>query len=177
LPETVGESDRGPAHSLESRAIDLLKTTISMLGISAEIEARPGADPGALVLDVAGDSGGLLIGRRGATLDALEYILNRMLARDDDGNSGRVMIDVERYRERRTEYLDGLARRLADKARQTGHVVTLNPMSPRDRRIVHIALQEDQTVSTRSEGDGYFRRVLIMPAARPSRDRTPRERV
>ena len=69
---------------------------------------------------------------------------------------------------RTREYLDTLAHRLADKAKQTGRVVSLNPMSPRDRRIVHLTLQDDPTVTTRSQGDGYLRKILIMPADRRS---------
>src|SRR5439155_26220650 len=114
--------------------------------------------------DVAGDSGGLLIGRRGQTLDALEYLVNRIAARQEDTDSGRVTIDVERYRERRREYLTALAFRLADKAKKTGRTVTLNPMNPRDRRVVHVALKDDPEVGTRSHGDGHYRKVAIMPA-------------
>ena len=80
-------------------------------------------------------------------------MVNRVAARGGEP-AGRIVVDVERYRERRLGYLEGVARRLAEKARQTGHVVTMNPMSPRDRRIVHLALQDDAGVSTRSQGEG-----------------------
>src|SRR5262249_12666433 len=125
--------------------------------------------PGVLVLDVAGDSGGLLIGRRGQTLDALEYLVNRIAA----GDGARVTVDVERYRERRREYLTSLAFRLSDKARKTGRRVTLNTMNPRDGRVVHVALKDDPSVSTRSHGDGHFRKVSIVPA---DAARGPRQR-
>jgi spoIIIJ-associated protein len=95
-------------------------------------------------------------------------MLNRIVGRDGDV-PGRVTIDVERYRERRRQYLETLARRLADKAKQTRRPVTLNPMSPRDRRIVHLALQDDTSIVTRSQGDGHFRRLLILPAERARR--------
>jgi spoIIIJ-associated protein len=106
-----------------------------------------------------------VIGRRGQTLDALEYLVNRIVSRAEEAN-GRVMIDVERYRERRREYLEQLAHRLAAKAKQTGRPVTLNPMSPRDRRIVHLTLQDDAQVSTRSFGEGLYRKMTIHPAGR-----------
>ena len=157
-----------PSPEFQARCQDVLGAILSRIGVSCTVEARAD-DSGAIVLDVGGDSSGLLIGRRGQTLDALEYILNRIVGREDDGRAGRVVIDVERYRDRRKEYLDSLAHRLAEKTRQTGRVVTLNPMSPRDRRIVHLALQDDPNVATRSEGDGYYRKVLILPAERPRR--------
>jgi spoIIIJ-associated protein len=144
---------------------------LTLMGHPCDVRVRPGTEDGDLVVEITGDSGGLLIGRRGQTLDALEYFLNRALNQSHEG-AGRITIDVEGYRGRRQEYLDGLARRLADKARQTGRPVTLNPMSPRDRRIVHLALQADDAVETRSEGEGYYRRLMILPAGRSrSRDR------
>jgi spoIIIJ-associated protein len=179
-PDDSRETRRG-THQVEApsapvsdafreRARAILTELLSHLGLACTIAVRSGDDPGTLVLAVSGDGGGLLIGRRGQTLDALEYILNRMVARED-GDSARVIIDVERYRERRQEYLTTLAHRLADKVRQTGRVVTLNPMSPRDRRVVHMVLHGDAAVTTRSQGDGHYRRVLILPADRPRRSR------
>jgi len=156
----------------EARCKTVLGELIRHLGISCEISVRPGDGPGSIVLDVKGDSGGLLIGRRGQTLDAIEYITNRIVARGDDHARNRVSVDVEHYRERRQEYLTALAHRLADKVKQTGRVVTLNPMSPRDRRIVHIALQNDAAVATRSQGDGHYRKVLIVSADRARRGGT-----
>src|SRR4029077_10433030 len=99
----------------------------------------------------------------------------RMVGRED-GPPGRAVIDVEHYRERRQEHLIGLARRLAEKAQSEGRPVPLNPMSPRDRRVVHMALQSDAAVTTRSQGEGQFRQVMILPAEgsqRPSRPRPP----
>ncbi len=154
---------------LESRGKSLADELLRLVGVSCDVTVRPGIEAGEIVLDVTGDSGGLLIGRRGQTLDALEYVINRMMGRADDGGALRIVLDVEGYRERRRQYLETLANRLAEKARQTGRVVTLIPMSPRDRRIVHLALHEDATVTTRSQGDGHYRRMLILPG-----DRAPR---
>ena len=161
----VGRS-ADPHPEVGPRAQTVLSEILSLLGATCTVELQRGDTPDAVVLSVNGDNGGLLIGRRGQTLDALEYIVNRIVSRADEGGPGRIVIDVERYRERRREYLESLAHRLADKSRQTGRVVTLNPMSPRDRRIVHIALREDGSVETRSQGQGYYRRILIVPAAR-----------
>lgn len=149
--------------SFEARCKGILTELLSHLGVSCTVTARAGAEPATLILDIDGDSGGLLIGRRGQTLDAIEHIVNRMVGHAEDVGSGRVMIDVEHYRERRAEYLTTLAHRLADKARESGQVVTLNPMSPRDRRLIHIALRDDAGILTRSQGDGHYRKILILP--------------
>lgn len=150
--------------SFDARCKVMLAELLSHVGVVCTVEARPGVESGTLVLDVTGDSGGLLIGRRGQTLDAIEYIVNRMLGRGDDAKPGRVMIDVEHYRARRAEYLRTLAQRLAERAKESGRVVTLNPMSPRDRRLIHIALEDDPAIVTRSQGDGHYRKILILPA-------------
>jgi len=158
---------------LQARCLDITSELLSLIGVPCQVTVQPGAEVGELRVDVTGDSGGLLIGRRGQTLDSLEYMLNRILAHGENGGGPRVVLDIEGYRERRRQYLEALAHRLADKARQTGKVVTLNPMSPRDRRIVHITLHDDQTVTPRSQGEGYFRRMIIMPAERSPRGGRP----
>ena len=158
---------------LESQCRSLSSELLTLIGVSCEVRVRGGSESGEVVIEVTGDSGGLLIGRRGQTLDALEYIINRMVARGDGTPAARIVLDVEGYRERRRQYLEALARRLADKARETGRVVTLNPMSPRDRRIVHLTLQEDETVTTRSQGEGHYRRMLVLPAERAQRPARP----
>ncbi len=168
----------GSSQAFQTRCRGILDGILSRLGVPYAIAARPGPDTGSVLLEVSGESSGLLIGRRGQTLDALEYIVNRIVGRDD-GSTGRVMIDVEHYRERRNDHLIALARRLGEKARQTGRPARLNPMSARDRRMVHLALQDDPAVTTRSEGDGSLRMVVILPTERargPStRSRRPTE--
>jgi len=154
---TSSGSDLGP----ELAAI--LKTVVGHLEPACTVEPAAADEPGTLTLTVDGASRGLVIGRRGQTLDALEYLINRIAGRRPGGEGLRVRIDVERYRERRQESLEQLARRLAAKAKESGRIVTLNPLSPRDRRIVHLTLEPDPSVSTRSEGDGHFRKVLIVP--------------
>jgi spoIIIJ-associated protein len=156
---------------LGARAKPILEELLRYLAADCRVDLQTNIDPEAPVLHVSGGGSGLVIGRRGETLDALEYLVNRIVARGEEA-SGRVMIDVEHYRERRRQYLEQLAHRLADKAKQTGRPVTLNPMSPRDRRIVHLALQDDGQVSTRSHGDGIYRKMTIHPGGRgqpPSR--------
>jgi spoIIIJ-associated protein len=162
-PETVAAASASDAFVDRCKAI--LEQLITHLGVSCSVAARAGED-GSILLEVSGDAQGLLIGRRGQTLDAIEYIVNRIAGREDRPAAGRIVIDVERYRERRRDHLTTLAERLAGKVRQTGRPVMLNPMSPRDRRIVHLALQQDASVATRSQGEGHFRKILIVPVER-----------
>lgn len=119
-----------------------------------------------LTLHVEGtdeESTGLLIGRRGETLHSLQYLLNLIVSRRT-GKWPQIVIDVGNYRQRRKESLEGLARRIADRVRQTGHPLPLEPMSAFDRRIVHLALRDDPTVYTESSGEGEARKVVIYPA-------------
>jgi spoIIIJ-associated protein len=150
------------------RAKNLLEQILPHLTDDARVEVEEGSD-GNVVLAVATEDSGAVIGRRGQTLDALEHLVNRIVLRDERAAIGRVTLDVAGYRGRRQESLEELARRLAAKARQTGQIVTLNPLSPRDRRIVHLTLEPEPDVTTRSEGEGVFRRLLIVPERRPRR--------
>ena len=130
------------------------------MGFTAVVDAHNEADHA--LLSVSGDSSNVLIGKYGQTLDALEYLINRMVAREEDG-SPRFVVDCEQYRVKRQQTLEQLARRLAERAKKRGKPVTMNPMSPRDRRIVHLVLQSDPQLTTRSSGKGYYRKLLIIP--------------
>jgi spoIIIJ-associated protein len=130
--------------------------------IPATITEERGATPDDAVLQVDGEASGVVIGRHGQGLDAIEYILNRMVARRFN-DSGHIVVDAASYRARRRESLTEMARRMADKAKRERRTVTLNPLSPRDRRIVHIALKDDREVTTRSHGAGLHRKLLIVP--------------
>ncbi len=146
------------------RARQALQDIIGLMHVGADVEVRTGDDH--ILLDLTGDASGVLIGRRGQMLDALEYIINRIVARDE-GNQVRAVVDSANYRARRREALETLARRMGEQAKKKRRPVTLNPMSPRDRRIVHLVLQEDPSLSTRSSGKGYFRRLVIIPQGAP----------
>ena len=123
------------------------------------------------VIDVQGEDAGLIIGRRGETLRALQYVANIVLGRHDD-SAGPVIIDVEQYRERRQRQVETLASRMAEQAIASGRSMELDPMSAADRRVVHMALADDVGVTTESSGEGSQRRVTITPtgerAPRPS---------
>ncbi len=115
-----------------------------------------------ILMDLKGDNLGLLIGRRGQTLDALQYLVSTVANREG-GEWARVIVDIEGYRARREETLKALARRLGSKVRGTGRRVALDPMTALERRIVHSELQDIQGIETHSEGRDPFRRVIILP--------------
>jgi spoIIIJ-associated protein len=113
-----------------------------------------------VVINLRGEDLGILIGKHGQTLDALQYLTNLAANRDADERS-RIVIDVEDYRKRRAETLSRLAMRLADKVKRRGERVVLEPMSPQERKIIHMALQSDNRIMTYSEGDEPYRKVVI----------------
>jgi spoIIIJ-associated protein len=164
IRSTAPDAAVSPETDRASQAREILEHILPHLADDARVELvdEKNAD-GNVVLSVLTEDSGAIIGRRGQTLDALEHIVNRIVLRDERAATGRIAIDVEGYRERRQESLEELARRLAGKARQTGQIVTLNPLSPRDRRIIHLTLEGEPGVTTRSEGEGVFRRLLIVP--------------
>ncbi|HEU5011296.1 MAG TPA: RNA-binding cell elongation regulator Jag/EloR [Roseiflexaceae bacterium] len=109
------------------------------------------------------DAMGLLIGRRGETLRSLQFMVNLLVSRKVQ-KWPQIVVDVGNYRQRRQESLEGLARRMADRVRQSGRALTLEPMGAYERRIVHLALRSDPTVYTQSTGEGENRKVVIHPA-------------
>jgi spoIIIJ-associated protein len=106
---------------------------------------------------------GLLIGRRGETLRSLQFLLNLLVSRRVQ-KWPQIVVDVGNYRQRRQESLEGLARRMAERVRQTGRPIMLEPMAAYERRIVHLALREDKTIYTESSGEGENRKITIFPA-------------
>ena len=140
------------------RARALLAEIVRLCGVEGSVAAVE------QTLVIHGDTSGLLIGRRGQTLDALEYVVNRAVGHDEE-RAAHVAVDANGYRARRRAALESLAHRMAEEARSKGRPVSLNPMSPRERRIVHLALQDDPALTTRSAGSGFYRRLVIVPAA------------
>ena len=113
-------------------------------------------------LRIETDDAGLLIGKQGQTLDALQYLVTKMLAKRSR-RKVRIAIDVESYRARHNEALALLAQKYGEKVKKSGKSITLNPMNPYDRRIVHMALQEDKDLKTTSRGEGLYKKVIISP--------------
>jgi spoIIIJ-associated protein len=123
---------------------------------------------GGPIIDLTGEDSGLLIGRRGQTLQALQFVVN-MIARKELGQSVRVVLDVEHYRQRREESLRDMASKVASRVAQTGRSITLEPMSAADRRMVHVALADYPGVRTESVGLGEDRKVTIFPTNQANR--------
>ena len=149
-------------------ATEFLRTLIEGMDIDAEVTVREpetaadGEGRASAVLDIEGDDLGLLIGRRGTTLAALQYMVNVMLTRKLNSRV-IVTVDVERYHRRREETLQNLAQRMADRVSNSGRPMTLEPMPASERRIIHLALSEDEDVVTGSVGQGDERKVVIRP--------------
>ncbi len=117
------------------------------------------------VLEIEGDGTGLLIGKHGQTLDALQFIINR-IANKNREDMVHITLDTEQYRERHIERLKSMAIKMGQKARKTGKSVSLEMMNPYDRRIIHLTLKGEPDLSTRSIGEGVFKKVVIQPKAR-----------
>ncbi|MEN8211740.1 MAG: RNA-binding cell elongation regulator Jag/EloR [Thermodesulfobacteriota bacterium] len=120
-----------------------------------------------LTLSIEGGNAGILIGRKGQTLDAMQFLTDKIINRKSDARV-RVRVDIEGYMETRKANLEHLAYKMADKAKKTGRPATINQMSAQDRRIVHLALKDDNKVRTQSMGDGYYRRLVIFPKKKNS---------
>ena len=131
------------------------------MGIEASVEKIE--DEEALYYEINGPRMGAIIGRRGETLDALQYLSNIVAGRDKEIPRKRIIVDAEDYRKRREETLVRLATRLAAKAKKSGRRVVLEPMNPQERRVIHTALEEDPGVKSLSEGEEPYRRLVIYP--------------
>jgi spoIIIJ-associated protein len=149
-------------------AAQMLDQMLAMMGIEADVSIRDAETPGdglgmaKAVLDIEGDDLGILIGRRGETLQSLQYLLNVMVARQL-GEQSFFTVDVEGYRRRRERSLTGLARKMADQVKRTKRPVQLEPMPANERRIIHLALADDRYVTTSSTGEGDARQISIQP--------------
>ncbi len=138
---------------------DFLKNTMKAMDMEVELKTEIDQD-GALCVDMSGEHMGILIGKRGQTLDSLQYLANRVANKHQEGYV-RVKLDTENYRARREETLRHLAKNIAHKVKRNRRPVALEPMNPYERRIIHSALQSDPYVMTHSEGEEPFRKVVI----------------
>lgn len=153
--EKLSEVQESTKEACEKFLHDVLKT----MGMEVEITSSIDQD-GALCIEMQGEHMGILIGKRGQTLDSLQYLTNRVANKMQDGYV-RVKLDTENYRQRRKETLENLAKNIAYKVKRTKKPVSLEPMNPYERRIIHSALQADKYVSTHSEGEEPYRRVVV----------------
>ena len=143
---------------------DFLKNTMKAMDMEVELKTEIDQD-GALCVDMSGEHMGILIGKRGQTLDSLQYLANRVANKHQEGYV-RVKLDTENYRARREETLKHLAKNIAHKVKRNRRPVALEPMNPYERRIIHSALQSDPAVSTHSEGEEPYRKVVVTLARR-----------
>ena len=139
-------------------ALENILSLIPMEGITLRAQNTDGT----IALDIEGDKSGLLIGRKGRTLDALQFIVNKIVNKTLQKRT-QVVIDSENYRQRRKEFLTQMALKMGDKAKKSRKSVSTNLLNPHERRIVHMALRDDERLETRSRGEGLLKKVVIMP--------------
>jgi spoIIIJ-associated protein len=161
-PEPAVEA--GPATPEQEEELqvakEVLETLLGLISMDTRVTAQ--RMDGNVTLNIEGDNSGLLIGRRGKTLDAIQFIVNKIVNKRLE-RKVRVVVDSEHYRRRRRDSLRQLAQRMGEKAKRIRKPVTTNPMNPGDRRTVHLALKDDPQLDTRSRGEGLMKKVVIIP--------------
>lgn len=156
------------------KAKEVLAEILNLMGVSAEVELKTGEKTEEIVLEIRAENSGLLIGRKGQTLEALQYLVSRIAGERGSAEGPHIVVDIENYRQRRRKSLEDLALRLGEKAKRQRKTVTVDALSAADRRIVHAALQDDPWVTTKSLGQGSYRRLLIIPEGdRRRKEQTP----
>lgn len=146
---------------LASKAKDLLEGILQRIPLECQVTVNETAEK--IILNIEGDNSGLLIGKRGQNIDALQYILNKAINKLHTDHK-MIMIDSGEYRKRREEFLLGLAERIREKVKKTMKPVSIGHMNAHDRRLIHMVLQEDDSLITQSRGEGKFRKIVILPA-------------
>lgn len=147
-------------YSVEQAAKSFLNKVFKAMGIEAEVEVTFDQNNETVDINVIGSDVGVLIGKRGQTLDSLQYLTSLIINKNSESYL-KVKLDTENYRERRKETLENLAKNIASKVKRTHKAVSLEPMNPYERRIIHSALQNDKFVETHSEGEEPYRKVVI----------------
>lgn len=146
--------------SVQDRAKDFLKDVFEAMNLTVVVDVKYDELEKTMDIDLSGDEMGVLIGKRGQTLDSLQYLVSLVVNKDVEDYI-RVKVDTENYRKRRKDTLENLAKNIAFKVKRTKRPVSLEPMNPYERRIIHSALQNDKYVTTHSEGEEPFRRVVV----------------
>ena len=190
-PEAVGENmddpedesektdtpeNDAPKIDVSEESLELGKTALrKMLDlITPDTELSVETDHERVLFDVRGGNSAVLIGKRGQTLDAIQYLVEKIMNKSSETRI-RVQVDIEGYLDNRQTRLKGLASRLATKAKRTGKPVTVGQLNAQDRRIIHLSLRNDNTVRTQSMGDGPFRKLVIFPKKNQKRRRPQKE--
>lgn len=146
--------------TLDDIAKNFLKSVFQAMGLEVKIDVAVDEEENLMNIDLSGDQMGVLIGKRGATLDSLQYLVSLVVNKETE-NYVKIKLDTENYRARRKETLENLARNLAHKVKRIHRPVYLEPMNPYERRVIHSTLQNDNYVETHSEGDEPYRKVVI----------------
>ena len=176
--ETAGpeESTQGAFHAIEEESSTeinkapfhkdgntktpdaVLRDILSRMGVDGQVSVEEGTE--GIRLDIQGEDGALLIGKKGQTLDALEYLVNRICSRNRE-NGKKILVDTENYRKKREEKIVALALRLAEKVEKTGRPEVVNPLNPSERKIIHTTLRDYAALETQSEGEGFLKKIII----------------
>ncbi len=167
-PGTLKTEDAGPAYETHAeeqvpdlgRGRELLSNLIQKMHMNGNIESHVREEQA--ILNVIGEDSNLLIGKKGQTLDAIQYLLNLMYSKATK-KKANIVVDVEDYKVRRIKRLQSIALEVRDKVRQTKKPIAIAPMDAQDRRIIHVTLQNDEYVKTISKGDGLLRKVVVIP--------------
>ena len=160
--KVVDDSDQEKDVEVETLVGEVLNHFIQSTDTSIDVYVRDDVEEGSIVFELEGDDAGLVIGRRGETLASIEYLV-RLIASKSLGRRANVIIDVEDYKFRRKSKLKSIAEKSASKVEKTGKRISLEPMSPSDRRIIHMTLVDYKNVKTQSRGEGANRKVVIIP--------------
>lgn len=159
-PAIIKAAVKNEEISVEDKAKKFLNDVFAAMNMTVVVNVKYDETSEEMDIDLSGDDMGVLIGKRGQTLDSLQYLVSLVVNKEVE-NYIRVKIDTENYRERRKETLENLAKNIAYKVKRTRRSVSLEPMNPYERRIIHSALQNDKYVTTYSEGEEPFRKVVV----------------
>lgn len=144
----------------KERASEFLEKVFAAMEIQVAVNIVENQEDNVMNIDLSGEDMGVLIGKRGQTLDSLQYLVSLVVNKGEE-DYVRVKVDTENYRQRRKDTLENLAKNISQKVKRTGKTITLEPMNPYERRVIHSALQGDRYVETHSEGEEPFRRVVV----------------
>jgi spoIIIJ-associated protein len=160
-PATALRETELPAGNTAAQAKTILEGILAHMNLDCPVTVQETEEK--IVLNITGNGDGLLIGRRGQNLDALQYIVNKAVHKSGNGRK-MIVVDTESYRQRREESLTELAAKIGEKVKKTKKAVTLNYLNAHNRRIIHMALQDDLGLTTKSRGEGEYRKIIIVPA-------------
>jgi spoIIIJ-associated protein len=162
MPEEEGETEERMTW-LRTTLIEI----IELMGIKAQVEGQ--RREGKIFLEIKGDGSGLIIGKHGQTLDALQYIMNKITATRYKELKEKVILDTENYRGRRVEALKNMTLRMREEVKKLNKAVIIGPLNPQDRRVIHTTLSGDEDVRTESTGEGFYKKLVIAPKSRAGR--------